>query len=42
MPKCFVIQPFDEENDRRYDEVYKPALEEAGVEPYRVDRHWTP
>ena len=38
MPTCFVIQPFDEENDRRYDEVYKPALEEAGVEPYRVDR----
>ena len=38
MPKCFVIQPFDDENDRRYDEVYKPALEAAGVEPYRVDR----
>ena len=38
MPKCFVIQPFDDENDRRYDEVYKPALEKAGVEPYRVDR----
>ena len=38
MPTCFVIQPFDDENDRKYDEVYKPALEEAGVEPYRVDR----
>ena len=38
MPKCFVIQPFDDENDRRYDEVYEPALEQAGVEPYRVDR----
>ncbi len=38
MPTCFVIQPFDDENDRRYDEVYKPALEEAKVEPYRVDR----
>ena len=38
MPKCFVIQPFDDENDKRYEEVYKPALEEAEVEPYRVDR----
>ncbi len=38
MPTCFVIQPFNDEDDRRYDEVYKPALEEAGVEPYRVDR----
>ena len=38
MPTCFVIQPFDEVNDSRYDEVYKLALEEAGVEPYRVDR----
>ncbi len=27
MPMCFVIQPFDEENDKRYEEVYKPALE---------------
>ena len=24
--------------DKRYDEVYKPAIEEAGFEPYRVDR----
>ena len=38
MPTCFVIQPFDGDNDKRYDEVYKPALEEAGVRPYRVDR----
>ena len=38
MPTCFVIQPFDEENDRRYEEVYKPALEDAAVTPYRVDR----
>ena len=38
MPTCFVIQPFDDENDRRYEDVYKPALEEAGVEPYRVDQ----
>ena len=38
MPTCFVIQPFDDENNRRYDEVYKPALEEAGVKSYRVDQ----
>ncbi len=38
MPMCFVIQPFDDENDKRYDEVFAPALNEAGVEPYRVDR----
>ena len=37
MPTCVVIQPFDDENDKRYKEVYKPALEEARVEPYRVD-----
>ena len=38
MQTCFVIQPFDVENNKRYDEVYMPALEEAGVRPYRVDR----
>ena len=38
MPTCFVIQPFDRENDERYEEVFKPALREAGVEPYRVDQ----
>src|SRR6516165_4601685 len=39
MPRCFVMQPFDGgEFDRRFDEVYKPAIEEAGFEPYRVDR----
>ena len=38
MPTCFIIQPFDSENDRRYEEVYRPALEEVGLEPYRVDQ----
>ena len=37
MPTCFVIQPFDPKNDRRYEEVYKPALQKAGLDPYRVD-----
>lgn len=39
MPKCFVIQPFDKGKfDKRYDDVFAPAITEAGVEPYRVDR----
>ena len=38
MPTCFVIQPFSPKFDKRYDDVYKPALEEAGLEPYRVDQ----
>lgn len=36
--KCFVIQPFDKGKfDRRYADVYKPAIESAGFESYRVD-----
>ena len=38
MPTCFVIQPFDPEHNKRYEEVYKPALKQAGLEPYRVDQ----
>ena len=38
MPTCFVIQPFSSKFDKRYNEDYKPALEEAGLEPYRVDQ----
>ena len=39
MPTCFVIQPFDSDRfDKRFDEIYGPALEQAGLEPYRVDR----
>lgn len=39
MPTCFVIQPFDSSKfDKRFDDVYKPALEEQGLEAYRVDR----
>lgn len=38
--KCFVIQPFDDGGpyDKRYDETFKPAIEEAGLEPYRIDK----
>jgi hypothetical protein len=34
---CFVIQPFDEDNNKRYKSVIKPAIETAGLTPYRVD-----
>jgi hypothetical protein len=39
MQTCFVIQPFDNDNfDRRFDEVFSPAIKAAGLDPYRVDR----
>jgi Nucleoside 2-deoxyribosyltransferase len=39
MRTCFVIQPFDKgEFDKRYDDVFDPAIKKAGLEPYRVDR----
>ena len=38
MSTCFVIQPFDGAKfDKRYVDVYKPAIEHAGLEAYRVD-----
>lgn len=39
MPTCFVIQPFDEGGkfDKRFQDNLKPALEDAGLEAYRVD-----
>ena len=40
MPRCFVIQPFDggERYDKRYADVFEPAIRDAGLEPYRVER----
>jgi len=40
MGTCFVIQPFDEGGkfDKRYEDVFRPAIQAAGLEPYRVDR----
>lgn len=39
MPTCFVIQPFDADKfDRRFEEIYSPAILTAGLEAYRVDR----
>ena len=39
MPTCFVIQPFDDGPfDKRYDDVFVPAISAANLEAYRVDR----
>lgn len=39
MAKCFVIQPFDGGRfDKRYEDTFAPAVEAAGLEPYRVDK----
>ena len=39
MPACFVIQPFDSGKfDKRYFDIFKPAIELAGLESYRVDQ----
>jgi hypothetical protein len=38
MATCFVIQPFDAGNfDGRYRDIFKPAIQAADFEPYRVD-----
>lgn len=38
MTICFVIQPFDSgKYDKRFRDIYKPAIEAAGLEAYRVD-----
>jgi nucleoside 2-deoxyribosyltransferase len=39
MPRCFVIQPFDDGGpyDKRYKDVLLPAVKEASLEAYRVD-----
>lgn len=40
MGICFVIQPFDDggEFDRRYQDVFEPAIRDSDLDPYRVDR----
>lgn len=36
--ECFVIQPLsDEKFTKRYDDIYKPAIETVGLSAYRVD-----
>lgn len=39
MDKCFVIQPFDNDKfDKRYQDIFKPAIDKAELDPYRVDK----
>ena len=39
MDTCFVMQPFDGDVfDKRYEDVFAPAITGAGLEPYRVDK----
>tara|TARA_B100001105_G_scaffold242277_1_gene222282 strand:+ start:2786 stop:3556 length:771 start_codon:yes stop_codon:yes gene_type:complete len=39
LATCFVIQPFDSGKfDKRFSDIYKPAIEAAGLEAYRVDQ----
>lgn len=37
--RCFMIQPFDGAKfDKRFEDVFQPAVFAAGLQPYRVDR----
>jgi hypothetical protein len=39
MNRCFVMQPFDGGTfDKRFEAIFSPAIIEANLEPYRVDR----
>ena len=39
--ECFVIQPYDKGKfDKRYHDILKPAIEECGLIPYRVDEDY--
>lgn len=39
MEECFVIQPFDKDKyDKRFTEIFEPAILGASLQPYRVDR----
>jgi hypothetical protein len=37
---CFVIQPFDNGGkfDKRYSDIYEPAIKSAGLNAYRIDK----
>ena len=39
METCFVIQPFDKgKYDRRFLDIFSPAILDAGLRPYRIDQ----
>jgi len=41
LDTCFVMMPFGEWFDRYYQEIYAPAIKEAGFEPVRADELFT-
>jgi len=41
LDTCFVMMPFGEWFDRYYQEIYVPAIKEAGFEPVRADELFT-
>jgi hypothetical protein len=41
LDTCFVMMPFGEWFDRYYQEIYAPAIKEAGYEPVRADELFT-
>jgi hypothetical protein len=41
LDTCFVMMPFGEWFDRYYQEIYVPAIREAGFEPKRADELFT-
>jgi len=41
LDTCFVMMPFGEWFDRYYQDVYVPAIKEAGFEPVRADELFT-
>lgn len=39
MEKCFIIQPFDNDKfDKRFEDIFKPAIEKSGYDAYRIDK----
>lgn len=38
LDTCFVMMPFGEWFDRYFEEIYTPAIKEAGFEPIRADQ----
>jgi hypothetical protein len=41
LDTCFVMMPFGQWFDRYYQEIYVPAIREAGLEPVRADELFT-
>jgi hypothetical protein len=41
LDTCFVMMPFGEWFDRYYQDIYAPAIREAGFEPVRADELFT-